>query len=126
MMLRIYSNLNFSLAPHLKRSRVHHVHAMLSTNTIEGNGNLDDGITTKVSITHQAIPKRSLKSGYRVPESQSPPFADASDTDDNSEEDEVKMDENMPNINRTNYCSSKFEKRYCSLQCYKAGESNIR
>ena len=102
------------------------MHAMLSTNTIEGNGNLDDGITTKVSITHQAIPKRSLKSGYRVPESQSPPFADASDTDDNSEEDEVKMDENMPNLNRTNYCSSKFEKRYCSLQCYKSGESNPR
>ena len=117
---------------HSSRPRIHHVHARLSTNASEGiNGSLDDGIgssvTTSVSITHQHIPQKQIRYGQRIPEPQSPPYADATDSDDdNNEECEERVDERIPAFNPPSYCSNQPQKRYCSLQCFKAAESNTR
>ena len=118
---------------HSSGPRIHHVHARLSTNAIEGiNGSIDDNIgssvTTSVSITHKQIPQRKTRYGQRIPEPQSPPYADAtdSDEDDNNEECEERVDERIPSFNPPNYCSNQPQKRYCSLQCFKAAESNSR
>ena len=102
---------------------------MLSTNTVEDNGNIDDGITTKVSITHHPIHQKPISTGNRIPETRSPPYADATDTDENSDEYEDRIDKvdgRLPNISRTISCSNQLQKRYCSLQCYNAAESNTR
>lgn len=119
---------------HSSGPRIHHVHARLSTNAIERiNGSIDDGIgssvTTSVSITHQQIPQRKTRYGQRIPEPQSPPYADATDSDDdddNNEECDERVDERIPAFNPPNYCSNQPQKRYCSLQCFKAAESNSR
>ena len=99
---------------------------MLSTNTVEGNGTLDDGITTKVRITHQPVPQMPNRRGHRLPEPRSPPFADATDSDENSDEYVDMMNDRIPNPIHTNHCSNQSQKRYCSLQCYKAAEPNNR
>ena len=118
---------------HSSGPRIHHVHARLSTNAIEGiNGSIDDGIgssvTTSVSITHKQIPQRKTRYGQRIPEPQSPPYADATDSDEDytNEECEERVDERIPAFNPPNYCSNQPQKRYCSLQCFKAAESNSR
>ena len=118
---------------HSSGPRIHHVHARLSTNAIEGiNGSIDDGIgssvTTSVSITHKQIPQRKSRYGQRIPEPQSPPYADATDSDEDetNEECEERVDERIPAFNPPSYCSNQPQKRYCSLQCFKAAESNLR
>ena len=133
MNLGTSSNHRHYSTSHSSGPRIHHVHARLSTNAIEGiNGSIDDGIgssvTTSVSITHKQIPQRKTRYGQRIPEPQSPPYADATDSDEdyNNEECEERVDERIPAFNPPNYCSNQPQKRYCSLQCFKAAESNSR
>ena len=104
---------------------------MLSTNIVESNENGDDGVTTKVSITNLPVSQkydayRGVRTGPRLPKAKSPPFADATDTDDNSDEYEERKLERVQVVDRTSSCSNQRQPSYCSLQCYKAAaESNI-
>ena len=113
--------------------RVQHVHAMLSTNAIEGiTGNEQEGITTKVRITQQPIPQKCIITDTRLHETKSPPFADATDADDNSDEYEERIPERIPVFDSTNPCSNQrtfsvpLQLNYCSSECYKAAESGTR
>ena len=106
--------------------RIQHVHARLSTNSVEGNRNIEDGITTRVSISHQPVPQKPIRTVNILPDPGSPPFADATDTDENSDECEEKIPRRIPTLKPPNYCSNQTKKRYCSLECYKAAESNTR
>jgi hypothetical protein len=104
--------------------KIHHVHARLSTNSVEGSRNIEDGITTRVSISHTPLPQKPIIN--ILPDPGSPPFADATDTDENSEECEEKIHGSITSLQPRNHCSNQAKKRYCSVECFKASELNTR
>ena len=105
-------------------SRTHHVHATLCTNTGQNDENDDDVTTTRVSITHHQAPRGRVTSAQpALTKPTSPPFADATDTDDNSDEYDTKKNERVPVICRTRSHPNQLQPRYCSLQCYKAANA---
>ena len=108
------------------QSRIHQVHARISSNTVEASRRLEDGVSTKICISHQPTSHKERQPVNKLPDSGSPPFADATDTDENSEECEERIHGRIQTTKPPNHCSNQRRKRYCSLDCYKAAESNTR
>ena len=104
--------------------RICHVHATLRS---AGAGRYDgNGETTQVSITRHTDPHNCSSSRSSTFQAGSPPFADATDSEDTSGEDIGKGSESVPMFSQKRANSSSNQPQYCSMQCYKAAKLNSR
>ena len=104
--------------------RICHVHATLKSTGVGRYGG--DGETTQVSITRHADSHNCSSSRSSTFQAGSPPFADATDSDDNSGEEIGKGSESVPMFSHKSAHSCSNQPQYCSMQCYKAAQLKSR